>query len=114
LRWDTKLTYLQVFASDYDDHLLRNKISVADVYGGGGSLRSEFTIHSDKRGAAQPLVALYLEVLYLKATGDQTQTWYGDDPASPNEDDTGQQISGIPHDVESLQINVGIRIGIGL
>ncbi|MFH2055303.1 MAG: omptin family outer membrane protease [bacterium] len=112
LRWDNRLTYLQVFASDYDDHLLRNKVSAADVHGAGGNLRCEFSLIQTSASGALPFASLYADLTYLQAWGDQTQSWYGDDPASPDEDDTGQVVSGIPHDVESLQLNIGFRIGL--
>jgi len=112
LRWDNRLSYIQVFASDYDDHLLRNKIGVADMHGGGGNYRCEFSLLTAGKSAPLPFATLFVDLTYLQGWGDQTQSWYGDDPASPDENDTGQVVSGIPHDIESLQFGFGLRLGV--
>lgn len=110
-RLDLLAAYVQVFASDYDDHLLRNKVGVADVVGAGVNGRVSARRYLSESGRTKPYIELCADLLYLDATGDQTQTWYGDDPASP-EDDTGSVASGIPHDVTGLQVKLALRFGL--
>ncbi len=110
-RLDIRAAYVQVFASDYDDHVLRNKVGVADVVGAGVNGYLSARRYLSKSGRTRPYVELSADFLYLDATGDQTQTWYGNDPASP-EDDTGSVASGIPHDVTGVQLKLALRIGL--
>jgi outer membrane protease len=110
-RMDLRAAYVQAFASDHDDHLLRNKVGVADVVGAGVNGYVSARRYLTKSGKRKPYVELSADLLYLDATGDQTQTWYGDDPASP-EDDTGSVASGIPHDVTGLQLKLALRFGL--
>ncbi|MFQ5499777.1 MAG: hypothetical protein ACE5FH_08895 [Candidatus Zixiibacteriota bacterium] len=107
-----------VFASDFDDHLLRGKRSDADGTGPGISLGMNGRFPID--GLAdqlRPFVELFGSYRYLGASGDQTQTWYRDEKFGPNPGDVvtqGTSFSSIPHDFTSSQLVVGLRFGIGL
>jgi hypothetical protein len=111
VKFDGKLAYVQVFASDFDDHLLRNKTAVADVIGGGGETDLNIRWFFGSSTQSRSFLEFSMSFLYLLAEGDQTQAWYGDDPVS-EDDDTGKVITGIPHEVESLQGNIGLRLGL--
>jgi len=101
-----------VFVSDFDDHILRNKIAEADGtgYAINASVNSRFyfRLGSSPRGAFFDLNA---DLKYISASTDQTQRWYGDDPATDDYDDTGSYIANIPHDIKSLQYRIGLKIG---
>ena len=86
-----------VYMRDYDDHKLRNKRSEAVGIGIGarGTLRLRWTLKREEESRVMPYVTLGLRSsnLYVPAVG--TQTWYGDDPATPNEEDEGTKITGL-------------------
>ncbi|KAA3636853.1 MAG: omptin family outer membrane protease [Calditrichaeota bacterium] len=97
---------------DYDDHILRFKESTAD--GDGNSFIGDFQLRYNINRADikdKLFVELGASFVKLKATGPQTQSWYGDDGATP-EDDTGEMISGIPHTVRSTQTKINFRLGL--
>ena len=100
-----------VFVSDLDDHVLRNKIAEASgtgfAVGASGNSRFFFNIGSRPRRAFFDLNA---DIKYISASTKQTQKWYGDDPATVD-DDTGSYITNIPHDIKSLQYGIGVKIG---
>ena len=93
-----ELAYLPVYASDVDDHLLRNKLSTAAGLGHGaqGAIEVRFALSP---GASAPARGAYLaarvEGLAWLVSTTQTQEWYGDDPAAPG-DETGMVLSGAP------------------
>lgn len=100
-----------VWFKDVDDHPFRAKLSEADGTGTGfiGSLSARYQLSSAGTGTA-PYIGFSAEYTTLTSSGDQTQTWYGDDPASPD-DDTGLRISGIPHEVNANWYHIGINLG---
>ena len=104
--------YMLTFVEDLDDHVLRNKESVADGTGYGvlGDIyyRHEF---GGPGAGSRPFINLKAEIMTMKINTDQTQTWYGDDPIS-EEDDTGTVINDIPHEITSLQFNIGLSVGL--
>ncbi|UCD17251.1 MAG: omptin family outer membrane protease [Candidatus Zixiibacteriota bacterium] len=102
-----------VFVSDHDNHLLRNKIGEANGVGYGISLSAEgYFLFGDIRRGYRPFFDLNAGFAYMNASVDQTQRWYGDDPASQDFDDTGEVVPDIPHDIKSLQFGLGLRIGL--
>jgi hypothetical protein len=108
-----KTAFALVWASDFDDHLLRNKIATADITGKGFISGVSLRHQMPHNGKIQPFFELVGEFVYLHASGSQTQSWYGDDPASPDYDDTGVVRSGIPHEINNRQASVGLRVGLG-
>ncbi|MFQ6007673.1 MAG: omptin family outer membrane protease [Candidatus Zixiibacteriota bacterium] len=109
VQFAAQAAFAPVWVSDYDDHLIRNKIATASITGSG--LISGASIHFDLANPAtfKPTVSLTSDLVYLHASGNQTQKWYGDDPLT-EEDDTGTVLPGIPHDINTLQLNVGLRV----
>lgn len=101
-----------VWFKDVDDHPIRKKLSEADGTGAGfiASVSSRYSINS-VTAAMTPFIGLSGEITTLTASGDQTQTWYGDDPAS-EDDDTGTSISGIPHEVNATWYHIGLNVGL--
>jgi len=100
-----------VFASDYDNHLLRNKDATAD--GTGYGITSEFTGRfplSTETGGQQVYLGLDAALAYMHVEGEQTQTWYGNDDATEDFDDTGLVLTKIPHDFTSLQYRAGLKL----
>jgi len=95
-----------VLASDEDNHLRRSRVSSSDCTGTGTevSLRTRFNIYKDWH--------LYTRCTRqrISTSGDQTQYWYGDDPATANFDDTGSAYSSIDAEIdqEIFQITLGI------
>ncbi|UCD63233.1 MAG: omptin family outer membrane protease [Candidatus Zixiibacteriota bacterium] len=108
-----KTVYTPVWFEDYDDHVLRFKEAIADGDGSGfiGSARIHYELTQAPMPAV-PFVDFTAEFVTLSASGKQTQSWYDDDPASPDFDETGLSIPGLPHEVNSTQFDFGLRIGV--
>ncbi len=108
-----KTAFTPVWFDDYDDHILRMKESTADGDGTGfeASLRARVKF-SSFQAPLRPYLDIFADYMTLNATGYQTQTWYGDDGATPDFDDTGQSVSNIYHEVNSTQYNIGFRLGL--
>jgi len=111
-RVEVKAAVMAVFASDFDDHLLRKKISTAD--GTGLGFQSEFKIHlvpQTDRQTNKIFLDLVLKFLTLKVTSNQTQRWYETVTENGTEIPIGTVFPGIPHDFRSTQYNFGVRVG---
>lgn len=94
------------FASDKDDHLLRGRLSEGDGIGFGGQARLAFDLLPGFVGWRWLTVSLSGDLRFNHAEGEVTQTWYR------NEDlPAGTVIKDIPYEMESLQYEVGLRIG---
>jgi len=105
--------YMHVFASDNDDHILRNKLSEASGTGPGFYSSLELNYHfQPPHHAMRPFIGFDADFSYLKVSTGQTQTWYGDDPITDGEDDTGHIERNIPHRFTSLQFFIGLRAGV--
>lgn len=109
---ELKAAYVRVFVSDHDDHLLRHKIGASSITGSGFISGASIHLNLANKTSLKSFVSLVSNFAYFHASGSQTQSWYGDDPATPDEDDTGAVVSGIPHEINSLQISVGLRVGL--
>jgi len=96
-----------VFTSDEDIHLLRGKRSTADATGYALSSGMKFRLMPSPAEGHHFSVDLLGSMEYFHAEGNQTQKWYLSEPGIP----AGTVISGIPHVFESLQFNVGLRVG---
>lgn len=100
-----------VFASDYDNHLLRFKDADADGTGYGIMTEYKGKFLLSRATANQKVYfGLHTKLTYMNISGEQTQKWYGDDPATADYDDTGLKLSKIPHDFSSLQLRLGFHL----
>ncbi len=109
---EIKAAYAPVFVSDHDDHLLRHKIGTSSISGNG--IISGASIHVSPTSTTTPklLFCVVSNFAYFHASGSQKQSWYGDDPITPDKDDTGTVVPGIPHEINSLQVSVGLEVGL--
>lgn len=93
-------------ASDRDDHILRNKIAEGNCNGNASiiSLNAVWQV--------QPKWDIQLAYTYIniKTKGKQSQFWYGDDPASPGYDDTGDSVKGIDDKISSSQKVISVTV----
>jgi hypothetical protein len=112
LRLAVWAAFAPVWVSDLDDHLLRKKEATADITGSGFILGSQLRIQPVDYPGFSPLVSLHGDLVFLRASGNQTQRWYGDDPFTPDINDTGKSFSGIPHEINTLQLSIGVRVGL--
>jgi hypothetical protein len=102
------------YASDEDDHVLRNKLSTASGLGFGGylDLSVRFT-WGNPNARLHPFIALSANALALKANVLQKQTWYGDDPVSTSViEKPGDSITGLDHQISTRQFGVALTGGI--
>lgn len=94
-----------VFASDHDDHLLRNRI--AEGNGTGFGLRSHVIL--DLLPGSLPVswlsLQLHGELRFYHAEGTVDQ-WFYDDSGQP----TGERIEDLSYEMESLQGLLGLSI----
>ncbi len=82
-------------AKDFDDHILRNKIGEGNCNGNSFTTNINALIKIPHPGSNLNWYAkINLNFTKVITAGYQTQKWYGDDPASA-EDDTGNKITGI-------------------
>jgi outer membrane protease len=99
-------------ASDHDDHLLR--FFTADGDCSGWALKTGAELGWMVLGdATQSHWSLGLGFGYTRIStkGTQDQTYYGDEPATPDEDETGMKITGIKEKITSSQIVIQAQIG---
>jgi outer membrane protease len=99
-------------ASDHDDHLLRFFTADSECTGWALKAGAElgWTILGD---AAQSNWSLGFGLGYTKIStkGTQEQTHYGDEPATPDEDETGMKTTGIKQKITSSQVIIRAQIG---
>ncbi len=108
---ELKAAYSPVRTSDYDDHVLRKKIAEASLTGHGFISGARIRWCLSNGTGLRPILELSGDYIYLHASGDQVQHWYGNDPATPY-DDTQLEISGIPHEISSQQASFGVSLGL--
>lgn len=112
LKIKAEVLFLLSFAVDTDDHILRNKRSQGACVGAGGAFSFETSYRfNDKAAAGSPYISLTGDIMEIKLNGKETQTWYGNDDASPNFDDTGAQIKDITHKISTSQYSLGLFLG---
>ncbi len=102
------------YARDVDDHLLRFKRSVGQGFGYGYQAELELLYLLPGGGRRfRPYLALRGGLSGLAVPGTQTQTWYGDDPATPDHvEQPGDQAGGIYHFISSTQGGVLLTAGV--
>jgi len=106
IRLDTSIIPY-VKACDEDNHLKRFRTSKANCtgYGAKTSMSARFNLFenwycSTKAGITR-----------ISTRGSQEQLWYGDDPASPNYDDTGNSLSNILTRIEERSFAITLGLG---
>ena len=108
-----KTLYAPVYFDDFDDHILRHKTSTSDGDGSGFIASADFSYRLPNHSKSKnTFISGSFEILTLNANALQEQRWYGDDPATPGEDDTGNIQRGIPHEINSTQFNFGLKVGL--
>jgi len=114
LALDLKAAYAPVFYDDEDDHVLRGKISLSD--GDGHGALAGFNLHygQTRTYGAAPFWDITSELVYINANGGQTQEWYVDELAGDGSVlvEAGTVLIGIPHEINSTQYNVGVKVGV--
>jgi hypothetical protein len=97
---------------DFDNHVLRYKTAEGSTTGAMLSLEGRFDIPLKASNKLNCIFSLGYEYTTISTTGDETQRWYGDDPASPDFDDTGSIIRGLDHEIKSTQtaLNAGVVV----
>lgn len=95
-----------VKASDEDNHIRRFRVSQSECTGTGTeiSISTRFNMYKNWDIHTQ------CTKKHISTSGDQTQYWYGDDPATSSLVDTGSYLSGIDTDIDEdlFQISLGI------
>ena len=95
---DMAAGYKLVFISDYDDHVLRSKLSTAEGIGHGllCSIKGVYKL-GHQLGPFTPSVILSADFSYVYADIEQTQEWYGNLDSVPE----GTKYTGISHIINS-------------
>ena len=103
------LNYLFVLISDYDDHVLRSKLSTAEGIGHGllCSIQGIYKL-GHQLGPFTPSIILSADFSYVYADIDQTQEWYGNLDSVPE----GTKYTGISHIINSTSFlsTIGISL----
>ncbi|MBU8932540.1 MAG: hypothetical protein KOO62_00895 [candidate division Zixibacteria bacterium] len=114
-----KTAFTLVFASDFDDHMLRGKTAVSSITGKG--FISELDVRFNPGGSNRHkwFVEANCDFVYLTSSGTQVQEWYKDeiqiDPDTGEEIvivEKGKRFLGIPHDINATQFRLGLSVGI--
>jgi hypothetical protein len=88
-----------LFASDRDNHLLRERIAEGDGFGVGLHSRAELGLDLGLLGLRRISLTLKGDLRYYYAEGRVDQRWY---------DGTNREILGLPYQMDSLQTTVGL------
>jgi hypothetical protein len=96
-----------VFASDTDDHLLRGRISEGNGWGFGLNSRVALDLLPGFVPLGWLSASLIGELRFFHAEGDVDQRWYRDEDLP-----AGTEILDIPYQLESLQAQIGVSVGI--
>lgn len=119
---DFKAAFSPLLVNDKDEHVLRNFIMEAK--GSGFGLLTSAAVQYDFDGAPgkkQTFIRLGGEFSYLKADVSATVRWHGNDNFDDFFDDNGQLvindntgdvIGGLPHNISSRQYSLNLSFGI--
>jgi len=115
LNWETLLVFSPYAqASDHDDHLLRFKTGDSECSGwalkAGTDLQWKIFTTST---SSNWYLTFGFHYIRISTRGTQTQNWYGDDPASPDFDDTGGRVAGLNQKITSNQMVIRAMISYG-
>lgn len=94
-----------VRAKDFDDHLLRDKRTFGECRGWAAMVGANLFYHLNDSWTLQGGV----DYANIRTAGEQTQEWYGDDPAGAG-DETGSSVGGIDDNIYSNQLYYWGRI----
>jgi hypothetical protein len=110
VRFTAQAAFAPVWVSDFDNHLLRFFTTTADINGSGVVSGAGIHMNLSNTSTLTSLVSLTSDLLYFRASGNATQESY-DNPATP-ETDEGESffVPGVPHEVNTFQLNVGLRV----
>ena len=104
-----------VYTNDYDDHVLRGKDMTASGFGWGVRGLGAIALFPFGRDGGRNLyIKLATEINYLAANIEQTQKWYRDEVTPYETIPAGTVISGIDHEIRSLQIGAELSVGMEL
>lgn len=106
------LSYVLVVEQDYDNHVLRNKESNSIGVGNGITGEISLRIAPLEVARTRPFLRISGDGIVGFVNTTSTQRWYGDDPATPNEDDTGSVAQNLPHTVYTMQAAVTVALGV--
>lgn len=99
------IPYVQ--ANDEDNHIRRMRISRSECTGDGSMVSLSVQFALNKRWYLYSSCSK----TRIDTSGHQTQYWYGNDPATPNLDDTGHVLPGIDAEIGQRSFNAGIAVG---
>lgn len=110
-------SYVRVFASDRDDHVLRTKLATADATGNGllATARVDLSVFPED---VRPFSVVFdSELLTLATSGEQYQYWYGDADVYYDYEvgeylrvPQGYEYIDLPHDINSTLFYAGVRL----
>jgi hypothetical protein len=95
-------------ANDYDDHILRKKTATSRCHGGGWGASVSAKILLGRLKNADILAGAVFEMTKVSTTGEQQQTFYGDDPGTTDIDETGLSYTGIDNSINLKQQALGL------
>ncbi len=94
-------------AEDEDNHLRRMRVSRSE----GTGIGRMFSLSMQYFFTDTWYASTNCSGLRIKTSGDQTQYWYGNDPATSSFDETGQGLAGIDVEIEQETFHVGLGLG---
>jgi hypothetical protein len=104
--------YLPSWVSDQDDHLIRKKITQSQGLGHGWRVGAAFELKPFRAPGYQPFLRMEAGIEGLWMTATTSQRWYGDDPFTQPEVDTGKELGPMKHTVTSLRGSIGMLLGV--
>ncbi|UCC43215.1 MAG: omptin family outer membrane protease [Candidatus Zixiibacteriota bacterium] len=106
-----KAAMVLVFASDQDHHLLRNFTGEAKGSGSGFMVNGQARLSLGHwRPSGSVYAVLSADLMHLRVDTSEKVTFYGYD--SGTENDLGDVLENLPHEIKSTQY--GMSLGIGL
>ncbi|MBU1355352.1 MAG: hypothetical protein KJ620_02165 [Candidatus Edwardsbacteria bacterium] len=93
--------------NDFDDHILRKKTAVSQCHGGGWGASISTKILAGHLKKAEIFVGAGFEMTRVSTTGEQQQTFYGDDPGTTDIDETGLSYTDIDNSINLKQQAIG-------
>lgn len=103
-----KALYAPIFFNNFDDHLIRGKISTAKGDGKGFTGQFAANLIIPTSSDIKPFLGLVGEINTYEANGIQRQEWYIDEGDIP----AGTVIPSIPHKVKGTQYLIGLKAGL--
>lgn len=109
---EVQTMFALAYASDLDDHVLRHFTAAGS--GSGYAMAMKPSLRYDLFPAHGTFIDFEAEYMFLATENEHRQEWYGDDPASPDLDDTGQRSEPLPHRIKTSIFAIGIRLSFAL